>query len=154
RLVWSVLVDRARDPVAGRGRCPAGERCAGRLLAWPGGRDADALWRGSGERVTMGDADYDKLLPDGIPPWQMPFWDSLRERSAVVQKCDECGTFVFIPKERCPKCLSSRMTWTPISGRGEVYTYTVVHRAPTPAYQAEAPYVIAHVTMEEGFRMA
>ena len=44
-------------------------------------------------------------------------------------------------------------TWTPIAGTGEMYTYTVVHRAPTPAYQADAPYVIAHVTLDEGPRM-
>jgi hypothetical protein len=34
-----------------------------------------------------------------------------------------------------------------------IYTYTVVHRAPTPAYQVDAPYVIAHVTVDEGPRM-
>jgi len=97
---------------------------------------------------------YSKFLPEDIPAWQMPFWESLHRRQAEVQRCDDCGTFRFIPKERCPKCLSAACRWTPISGRGEVYTYTVVRRAPTPAYQAEAPYVIAHVTMDEGFRMA
>jgi uncharacterized OB-fold protein len=34
-----------------------------------------------------------------------------------------------------------------------VYTYTVVHRAPTPAYQADAPYALAYVELEEGPRM-
>jgi uncharacterized OB-fold protein len=95
-----------------------------------------------------------KFLPDGIPGWQQPYWDSLRARAAAVQRCDSCGTFFFVPKERCPNCLSPESTWTPISGHGTVYTYTVVHRAPTPAYQEEVPYVIAHVTMDEGFRMA
>jgi uncharacterized OB-fold protein len=101
----------------------------------------------------MAETTYDKFLPEGIPTWQMPFWESLKAHQARVQRCDDCGAYVYIPKERCPKCLGSAMTWTPISGKGEVYTYTVVHRAPTPAYQADAPYVIAHVTMEEGFRM-
>ena len=101
----------------------------------------------------MTDTGYLKFLPEGIPDWQMPFWDSLRRREAAVQRCDECGTFRYIPKERCPRCLSAASRWTPVSGRGEVYTYTVVHRAPTPAYEADAPYVIAHVTMDEGFRM-
>jgi uncharacterized OB-fold protein len=101
----------------------------------------------------MTGAIYDKFLPEGIPDWQLPFWDSLRRRRAEVQRCEDCGRFRFIPKERCPTCLSPKASWQPISGRGEVYTYTVVHRAPTPAYQAEVPYVIAHVTMEEGFRM-
>ena len=96
---------------------------------------------------------YAKFLPEGIPDWQMPFWESLRRRAAEVQRCDDCGTFRYIPKERCPACQSARASWVAISGRGEVYTYTIVHRAPTPAYQAEAPYAIVHLTMEEGFRM-
>ena len=70
----------------------------------------------------------------------------------MLQRCDRCGRFRFIPSELCT-CGSAQYTWTPIAGTGEVYTYTVVHRAPTPAYQADAPYVIAHVTMDEGPRM-
>jgi uncharacterized OB-fold protein len=102
----------------------------------------------------VSDQAYSKFLPEAIPPWQMPFWESLRRREAAVQKCSSCGAWRYIPKERCPKCYSADWQWTAISGRGEIYTYTVVRRAPTPAYQAEAPYVIAHVTMDEGFRMA
>lgn len=102
----------------------------------------------------MADPTYDKFLPEGIPDWQMPFWESLRHREARVQRCKDCGRFRYIPKERCPHCHSSRSAWAVISGRGHIYTYTVVHRAPTPAYQADAPYVLAHVSMEEGFRMA
>ncbi len=56
-------------------------------------------------------------------------------------------------RPRSARAARAEYTWTPIAGTGEVYTYTVVHRAPTPAYQADAPYVIAHVTMDEGPRM-
>jgi uncharacterized OB-fold protein len=98
-------------------------------------------------------SDYEKFLPEGIPDSHLPFWDSLRDRAVKVQRCDDCGTYRYIPKDICPTCQSDRVTWTPISGRGDVYTYTVVRRAPTPAYQAETPYVLAHVTMTEGFRM-
>jgi uncharacterized OB-fold protein len=97
---------------------------------------------------------YDKFLPEGIPDWQMPFWASLRRRRPQVQRCDDCGRFRYVPKERCPACFSPRASWQAISGQGEVYTYSVVYRGPTPAYQADVPYVIAHVTMAEGFRMA
>jgi uncharacterized OB-fold protein len=98
-------------------------------------------------------ATYDKFLPQGVPGWQMPFWDSLKRHRVEVQRCDSCGTFRYVPKEICPRCHSRSATWTPIDGSGEVYTYTIVRRAPTPAYQAEAPYAIVHVTMREGFRM-
>ncbi len=83
----------------------------------------------------------------------MPYWDSLKEHAVKVQKCSSCGTLRYVPKELCYNCQSMDVTWTTISGTGEIYTYTVVRRAPTPAYQEEAPYTIVHVTMSEGFRM-
>jgi uncharacterized protein len=94
---------------------------------------------------------YEGFLPE-IVPLHLPFWDSLRRHRAELQRCDACGRYRFIPGELC-SCGSNRFTWTPITGNGVVYTFTIVHRAPTPAYQALAPYVIAHVTIEEGPRM-
>lgn len=94
---------------------------------------------------------YDKFLPE-ITPLHEPFWAAVKEHRVDLQRCDRCATYRFVPTEVCP-CGSRDSTWTPIAGTGEVYTYTVVHRAPTPAYQADAPYVIAHVTMDEGPRM-
>lgn len=97
-------------------------------------------------------ADF-RLLPEGIPDWQRPFWDSLREKQIKVQRCTSCGTFRHVPKEICATCHTTSYSWEPVSGRGVVYTYTVVHRAPTPAYQEHAPYAIVHAVMDEGFRM-
>jgi uncharacterized protein len=94
---------------------------------------------------------YDGFLPT-ISPLHEPFWDAVKRHRAELQRCDRCGRFRFIPSERC-QCGSADATWTPIAGSGEVYTYTVVHRAPTPYYQGRAPYVIAHVTLDEGPRM-
>jgi uncharacterized OB-fold protein len=97
---------------------------------------------------------YPKFLPpDDLPEFHAPFWESVRAHRVALQRCDDCGRYRYIPMEICPRCGSGACTWTPISGRGEVYTYTVVHRAPTPAYQEDVPYVIAHVTMSEGPRM-
>jgi uncharacterized OB-fold protein len=98
-------------------------------------------------------SDYEKFLPEGIPAWQRPYWESLKNHAVAVQRCDSCGAFRYVPKEICPNCQSTHATWTPISGTGEVYTYTIVRRAPTPAYQADAPYALVHVSMSEGFRM-
>jgi uncharacterized OB-fold protein len=96
-------------------------------------------------------AEYQKFRPE-IAPVHQPFWAAISEHRLELQRCDSCGRFRFIPSEICP-CGSAASTWTEVSGRGEVYTFTVVHRAPTPAYQQDAPYVIAHVTLDEGPRM-
>lgn len=98
--------------------------------------------------------EHERFLPVGIPGWQQPFWDSLRAHDVRVQRCSACGTYRYHPRELCARCQSRAAEWAPISGRGTVYSYTIVRRAPTPAYQACAPYAIVHVTMEEHFRMA
>ena len=95
---------------------------------------------------------YPGFRPD-ITPLEAPFWEALRRHELVVQQCASCGRLRFVPTELCPHCYSAAATWHPVSGRGTVATYTVVHRAPTPAYQAETPYALAYVELEEGPRM-
>jgi uncharacterized OB-fold protein len=92
------------------------------------------------------------LPPADMPELHKPFWEALKEHKLVVQTCEQ-GHTRFVPTEICHKCGSQAWTWEPMSGKGRVYTYTVVHRGPIPAYQKDAPYVIAHVEMDEGVRM-
>ena len=40
--------------------------------------------------------------------------------------------------------------WDEVSGRGEVHTYTVVHRPVSEAWADDAPYVIAMIRLDEG----
>ncbi len=96
----------------------------------------------------------DKFLPpDDMAEFQLPFWEALKEHKLTVQKCSSCSTLRFVPSEICARCGSQEATWAPVSGHGKVYTYTVIHRGPIPAYQADAPYIIAHVELDEGPRM-
>lgn len=93
------------------------------------------------------------LPPDDMPDFHLPFWEALKRHELRVQTCEDCGTRRFIPSELCPNCGAAGCTWEQVSGKGRVYTFTVIRRGPTPAYQAEAPYVIAHVELDEGPRM-
>jgi uncharacterized OB-fold protein len=93
------------------------------------------------------------LPPDDLPQFHLPFWEALRRHEFRVQKCRDCGALRFVPAEICASCGCQEAEWVRVSGRGTVYTFTVVHRGPTPAYQADAPYVIAHVTLDEGPRV-
>lgn len=80
-----------------------------------------------------------------------PHWDGCREGVLRVQRCTACSTFVFIPQPVCTACLSASLAWVEISGRGTLYSYTVVHRPQQPAF--EVPYTVAVVELEEGFHM-
>jgi uncharacterized OB-fold protein len=95
---------------------------------------------------------YEGFRPE-ITPLHAPFWDALRRHELVVQECVACSRLRFVPTELCPACYSPAAIWSRVAGTGHVYTFTVVHRAPTPVYQAEAPYALAYVELDEGLRM-
>lgn len=88
-------------------------------------------------------------LPDAD---SRPYWQAAREGRLRVQRCLACGKGIFYPRSICPACGGDRLEWIDASGRGQVYTYTVVRRAPEP-FTAETPYVVALVDLREGVRM-
>lgn len=78
-----------------------------------------------------------------------PFWTALEQQVLAIQRCDGCATWRWTPQLCCPRCLSERCTWTPASGHGELYSYTVVRRS-ADAARFPVPYVLAIVRLDEG----
>jgi uncharacterized OB-fold protein len=79
-----------------------------------------------------------------------PWWEHIERGVFALPRCEDCGRWHFQPQPRCPHCRSAALGWRPASGRAEVYSFTVVHRAPSPAFADAVPYVIAIVATEEG----
>jgi hypothetical protein len=48
------------------------------------------------------------------------------------------------------ECGQPDFVWTEVSGDGQVFSYTVLHRAPDPAFRGDIPYVVAIVGLNEG----
>ena len=80
-----------------------------------------------------------------------PFWDACREERLLVQRCQDCQTYVFIPQPCCGNCLSENLEWVESSGRGTLYSFTTVHRPQQPSF--EVPYTVVVVELEEGYHM-
>jgi uncharacterized OB-fold protein len=79
-----------------------------------------------------------------------PFWDGCRGHRLLLQRCDECATWRFPPRPRCPACRSDRADWREASGRGAVESYTICHPPVLPAFADRAPYDVIVVRLEEG----
>jgi uncharacterized OB-fold protein len=84
-------------------------------------------------------------------PLSEPFWNAVRQHRLTVQRCSEDGQWEWTPKPVCSRCRRQTLVWTEVSGRGAVYTYSIVRRPQSEAY--EVPYVVAVVELEEGPRM-
>ena len=94
----------------------------------------------------------DKFLPRPTPE-SAPFWQGCKDHKLLLQHCSGCEAYQFYPRSVCATCLSDQLEWREVSGRGTVETYTIVTRAVSDAYAADAPYVIALITLAEGPRM-
>lgn len=80
-----------------------------------------------------------------------PFWEGCRAHELRYQHCAACGSANFPPTEHCRQCLSENLRWQPGSGRGEIYSWTVVYRPVTAEF--EPPYAPAIITLDEGYQM-
>ncbi len=82
------------------------------------------------------------------------FWGSVRAGAMKLPYCAVCDRMFFHPRPICPKCWGEITEWRPVSGRGTVWSYTVVRvplmRAPWPD---RIPYTVAFVTLAEGPRV-
>jgi|OpeIllAssembly_1097287.scaffolds.fasta_scaffold1767422_1 hypothetical protein len=98
----------------------------------------------------------EETRPKPVPivnPWARPFWDGARAGRLLIQRCQHCGRHVFYPRVACPHCASERLEWVEASGRGTVYSYTVVYNNAPSAFVADVPYVVAVIQLAEGVRM-
>lgn len=96
--------------------------------------------------------EYQKPVP--IPDEESkPFFEGAREHRLMLQRCGACGTTHWPVKSRCPQCLSTDLTWVQASGRGTLYTYTLMHQIIHPGFAAEVPYTIAEIDLAEGPRI-
>jgi uncharacterized OB-fold protein len=82
-----------------------------------------------------------------------PFWDACRENRFLVKHCNACGRDHFYPRPFCPTCWSDDVEWKEATGRGSVYTYSVVHVNDLPPFNERVPYVAAIVELDEGPRV-
>jgi hypothetical protein len=79
-------------------------------------------------------------------PETKPFWEAAAEGRLLIKKCVTCGQVHFYPRAICPFCGGDKTEWVTASGRGTVYSYSVMRRVPIP-------YALAYVTLEEGVTM-
>jgi uncharacterized OB-fold protein len=81
-----------------------------------------------------------------INPETETFWAAANEGSLLLGHCSGCGRLHYYPRPVCPLCGAEGATTVPASGRGTIYTYSIMRKA-------EVPYIIAYVELEEGVKL-
>src|SRR5262245_16235319 len=79
-----------------------------------------------------------------------PFWEGPQQGELRLQQCQDCGHRWFPPSTHCPNCLSRSYAWNPVSGRGKVWSWIVMHQRYFRGFEQDLPYVVAFIELEEG----
>jgi uncharacterized OB-fold protein len=79
------------------------------------------------------------------------FWDGVKQRRLLIQRCRGCGSLRHPPRPMCPRCHA--LTWDAVdaSGHGTVYSF-VMPRHPTLPWFDDG-YIVAIVELDEGTRL-
>ena len=80
-----------------------------------------------------------------------PFWEAQSRHELLFRRCNDCGASRYPLTLLCLECRSFDFEWVASSGRGTVFSYTVVHHQTHPAFPV--PYTIVLAEMEEGPRV-
>ena len=87
-----------------------------------------------------------KIPAPEASPETRPFWEAAAAGRLLIGRCKACGKPHYYPRALCPLCGSDATEWVAASGRGTVYSYSVMRRLPVP-------YALAYVTLDEGVTM-
>ena len=79
-------------------------------------------------------------------PETQAYWAAAKEGRFLLKECRACGEAHYYPRAICPFCSSADTEWIEASGRGVIYTFSVMKRA-------DGPYVLAYVQTDEGPRL-
>jgi uncharacterized OB-fold protein len=97
-------------------------------------------------------SEYTKPLPE-LEGFSADFYGYCKSGELRFQRCTGCGVWRHVPRELCADCGSFDFEWAASSGKGTIFTWTVVGRALHPAYVDAVPYAPTVVEMEEGVRV-
>lgn len=87
-------------------------------------------------------------LPATDDPLEQPFWQGLAAGKLLIQRCRKCQRWWFPPRWRCNHCNDEAM-WSPVSGRGHIWSFTQMHPPVLSAFSAYTPYPVVLVELEE-----
>lgn len=78
------------------------------------------------------------------------FFGGCAEGKLLLQQCSAHGHLQYPPGPLCRQCGASIAQWVESGREGTVEAFSLVQRAPLPAFDAYVPYMVAVVKLREG----
>ena len=77
------------------------------------------------------------------------YWDGAQEGKLVILRCPDCQTYVHPPRAMCTNCWNEQLVPTQVSGKGAIYSWSVMHSKGNPGFEDRLPYAVLIVELAE-----
>ena len=67
----------------------------------------------------------------------------------LINRCGDCGWWIYPHRPLCPQCWSWNVTPTEVSGNGRLYMYTLLYQSRDPDNPLTEPMQVAGVELDE-----
>ena len=96
-------------------------------------------------------SDWSKVTrPIPVPnEYTKPFWDAAKDGVLKLQRCQACRRFQHPPYTTCVNCMSIDLAFEPVSGKGTIYTYTIMYHTGDTRFAAAVPYASIIVELDD-----
>jgi len=88
-------------------------------------------------------------LPDTQWAPTREFWAAAARGALVIPRCERCTRYVWYPETPCRHCGGASLTWTEVSGAGQLFSWSVVRFAWIPQFADRLPFVTGVVALRE-----
>jgi len=79
----------------------------------------------------------------------MAHYRGLMAGRLLLNRCRECGHWIYPHRPLCPQCLSWSVAATEVSGRGRLYMYTLIYQSRDPDQPLIEPIQTAAIELDE-----
>ncbi|MBK8629438.1 MAG: OB-fold domain-containing protein [Sphingomonadales bacterium] len=77
------------------------------------------------------------------------FWDAARDGRLAIQRCATCRRWNHAPSLACPGCGSLDLGYEDVSGKGTLFSWTIIQEAPAPGFRDRLPLIVGIVELAE-----
>ncbi|MFC9355950.1 Zn-ribbon domain-containing OB-fold protein [Rhodococcus sp. NPDC057014] len=82
---------------------------------------------------------------DGL---DLPFWEGLRAGELRLQKCGECGLWIWGPRWMCGQCQTFDPEWVAVEQVGRVFSWSRTWHPFIPDLAEELPFITVLVELQ------
>ncbi len=86
-------------------------------------------------------------------PETLGFWEGVGRDELLLKWCGACKVHLYPRRIVCPHCGTDDLGWKQVSGQGQVYSFSEIHRAPAKDMEASVPYTVGIVQLAENVHL-